>query len=64
MKKVFKESHMDHCDALKLVTLRLKEDGISWAVAFKEYMSLTGSSVSSALEVGRHLQRLSNGCVK
>ena len=55
------KSYMCHADALELVILRMKEDKISWAMAFDEYKQLTGYRTGNALEVGRYLNKLSRG---
>lgn len=57
------EKPMDYSDALELVKLRMKEDGIGWATAVDEYAKLTHSSKSSALrDIGRHVQAYASEC--
>lgn len=50
--------YMNHKDAIELVKLRIKEDGILWNVATKEYCQLTGVSIAKAINggVNKHLQ--------
>jgi len=49
------KDYMRSNDAILLVQLRIKEDGVSWATAFKEYKQLTGRSTADSLHIGRFL---------
>jgi hypothetical protein len=49
-------TYMDIKDAYDLAVMRMEEDKIGWAEAYKEFRSLTGMSMSSSMVVGRKLQ--------
>ena len=47
---------MSNIEALELVKLCMKEDGLTWAQAYKEYRHLTQQGLSATFNTGKHLQ--------